>query len=76
MKGKQITLNGQDMSGYSFDHQIAGHFGEYRGKNMCKELLVHVHPANGEISYKVTNHHALVIDTQDFAEACRYYEEI
>lgn len=76
MEKKQITLNGQNMSDCSFEHQIAGHFGNYHGKHMCKELVAHVHPANGVISYKVMNHHALVIDTQDFAEACRYYEEI
>lgn len=60
------------MSDYTFEHQIAARYGD----GFRAELIVKVHPAASVVSYKITNFGKLVIDTQDFKEACEYYNNI
>lgn len=73
---ENITLNGQDMSNYTFEHQIAAHFGEKWTKKYAKELIAKICPVTSIVSYKVINFGKIIIDTQDFKEACKYYDEI
>ena len=73
---ENIMLNGYDVSDYIFEYQIAAHFGRILSINYAKELIAKVCPATSVISYKVINFGKIVIDTQDFKEACKCYEEI
>ena len=70
---KAFILNGHNMSDYYFTHQIAAN---YDGNGNAKEIVATIYPATSVLSYRVTDHKKLVIDTQDFEKACKYYENI
>ena len=68
----KIMLDGEEMSTYSFVHQIAGKY----GKQHNKELICTVKPAQGIIYYEVNNNCEVVYSTYNFSEACAYYENL
>ena len=70
--GTKIMLGGEEMSTYSFEHQIAGRY----GKRHNKELICTVEPAQDVIYYEVKNNHVVVYGTFNFSEACAYYENL
>lgn len=59
---------------YSFEHQIAGAFGE--GEH--KELSAHVTVAESgvTVSFHVRDHKALVQSTPDIIDAVRFYNDV
>lgn len=68
----KIMINGNEMSTYSFEHQIASKCG--KGHN--KELICTIEPAQNVIYYEVKSNHAVIYGTYNFSDACTYYENL